>query len=164
MGARAGHDLHAVGERDVERAARRLKTGTSLAQRRARALGRGQPELVAYVVAATRSLSDAAQSAAWRGFELVCEAMAALRMPRVELRRLVEAHTSNDVMTERLDEAHPRIADRWLHHGGWLRQRVLLDRLAGDVTAEVQSGERGAVFFALKTVVDVLDEGRRRDA
>ena len=25
----------------------------------------------------------------------------------------------------------------------------------------VQSGERGAVFFALKTVVDVLDEGRR---
>jgi hypothetical protein len=119
-----------------------------------------RPELVAYVVAATRPLSTGAQAAAWRGLELACEAMDALgrRGGRASVERVLAAHQANEELAVAVGQAHPRFADRYLAHGVVLRQRALLRRLADDSARHVPDGERGAVFLLLKTVVDVLDD------
>jgi hypothetical protein len=155
-GARTG-----VGSREILRAQQRVSQQGPEADARARRLGESRPELVAYLVSATRALSPAARRAAWQGFELVCEALRALELPRVTLTELLEAQCSNDELALRLGTAHPRFADRWLHHGEGLRQRALLALLARDAMARAPMGERGALFLVLKTVVDVLDRSRR---
>ncbi|HEX2570579.1 MAG TPA: hypothetical protein VH877_13570 [Polyangia bacterium] len=131
------------------------------ADERARRLGEARPELVAYLLSATYSLSPTARRAAWQGFELVCEVLKALELPRVTIAELVEAQRANDELAVRLGVAHPRFADRWLQYGAGLRQRALLSRLARDAMARAPAGERGALFLVLKTVVDVLDGSQR---
>jgi hypothetical protein len=155
-GARTG-----VGSREILRAERRVARQGPEADERARRLGETRPELVAYLVAATTSLSPAVRRAAWQGFELVCEALRALELPRVTIAELIETQRANDELAVRLGVAHPRFADRWLQHGAGLRQRALLSRLARDAMARAPVGERGALFLVLKTVVDVLDRSQR---
>ena len=118
-----------------------------------------RPELVAYVVAATRPLSGDAKAAAWRGLELACEAMdATVVEERAPVERVLTAHSRNLELALSISVAHPRLAERWLQHSGALRQRPLLRRLSREAGQGVPEGERGAVFLLLKTVVDVLDE------
>jgi len=147
----------------VERALARLdRDGGSLD--RARRLGSGRPELVAYVVAGTRQLSTGAQAGAWRGLELAVEALDALRGDGSAERsidatdRLIAVHADNLALVEALGVAHPRFVERWLACSGALRQRALLRRMCEEATAWAPQGERGAVFLLLKTIVDVLDE------
>lgn len=151
--------MQVLGEQAVKQAARRVveRTRGAAARRTARALGSAQPGLVAFLVIVGRELGPAARDAVWRGFELVCEGMAATRRPPVSLERLVAAHASNQELALGVAQAHPRIAERFLTCGSALRQRALLARLAADTARQVSPGERGAVFLALKTVVDVLD-------
>lgn len=158
-GARTG-----IGSREILQAERRVATQGPEADERARRLGEMRPELVAYLVSATHSLSPAARRAAWQGLELVCEALGAIELPRVTIAELLAAQDANDELAVRLGVAHPRFADRWLHHGAGLRQRTLLSRLARDAMARAPVGERGALFLVLKTVVDVLDSSQRGSA
>jgi hypothetical protein len=146
-----------LGHHAVERAAGRIHRCGDEAREQARALGRRQPELVAYLMLATERLSPGARGAAWTGFELASEAMRALARPRVAMSELLATDEANGELTLDLGVAHPRMAERWLRYGAGLRQRALLARLARDVVAAAPRGERGAVFLALKTIVDVLD-------
>ncbi len=148
--------MRLIGEREVQSAARRVARDNV---RRARRLGRRRPELVAYVVAATDRLSEAAKAAAWRGLELCIEAMGAgASEQRATIDEVLAVHERNLEFALALGECHPRIAARYLRYTPALRQRSLLRRLSDDTAEAAPAGERGAVFLLLKTVVDVLDE------
>src|SRR5262245_10918525 len=151
--------MRVIDERQVRHAARRVAWGGDLA--RARRLGARRPELVAYLVAATQELSLEARAAAWRGFEIACEAMrAAAGEPRVTVEDVLTVHDRNLDLALAIGASHPRIADRYLANSGTLRQRSLLRMLSDRIAREAPGGERGAVFLVLKTIVDILDAGR----
>ena len=151
--------MRVIGERQVRHAARRVSWGGELA--RARRLGARRPELVAYLVAATQELSLEARAAAWRGFEISCEAMrAAAGEPRVTVDEVLGVHDRNLDLALAIGGSHPRIADRYLAHSGALHQRSLLRVLSDRIARDAPSGERGAVFLVLKTIVDILDAGQ----
>ena len=150
--------MRLIEEREVRSAARRVSQGS---MDRARRLGRHRPELVAYVVAATDRLSEAAKAAAWRGLELCIEAMGVgASVKRATIDEVLAVHERNLDFALTLGACHPRIAARWLRCSPALRQRSLLRRLSDDTAASAPAGERGAVFLLMKTVVDVLDEAR----
>ena len=148
--------MQVISEGQVRDAAARVRRGDDL--ERARRLGTHRPELVAYLVAATRELSREARAAAWRGFEIACEAMrAAGGEPRATVFDVMAVHDRNLEMAMAINASHPRIADRFLLCSGALRQRSLLQLLSDRVAGKARCGERGAVFLVLKTIVDVLD-------
>src|SRR6185369_8271021 len=104
---------------------------------------------------ATQELSTEARAAAWRGFEIACEAMrAAAGEPRAAVDDVLAVHDKNLDLALAVGSSHPRIADRFLACSGALRQRSLLRLLSDRIAREAPGGERGAVFVVLKTVVD----------
>jgi hypothetical protein len=147
--------MRLIEEREVHQAAKRIQHPNL---RRAQRLGERRPELVAYVVSASEKMSDAAKAGAWRGLELVVEAMgAAVGEQRATIEEVLGVHERNLDFALALGECDPRIAERYLRHTPALRQRALLKRLSDDITSHVPAGERGAVFLLVKTVVDLLD-------
>lgn len=136
--------------------------GTSQSPRfaRLRRLATAQPALAAYVAATTDGLSPEAQEGAWRGLELIDRALDARGADRVALPRILALAAANDDFMLKLTMAHPQLAARWLRHGVELHQATLLESVADEMLGQVPPGERGAVFLALKTVIDALEEGR----
>jgi hypothetical protein len=155
--------MRVIDEHEVRSALRRVAWGGELS--RARRFGARRPELVAYLVASTRALSVEARAAAWRGFELACEAMgAAAGEPRATIDDVIAVHDDNLDFGLAVGAAHPRIADRFLAYSGVLRQRSLLRLLSDRIARSAPAGERGAVFLVLKTIVDILDGSARLGA
>ena len=148
--------MRLIDDGEVKLAARRAKVDN---ESRARRLGTLRPELVAYIVAATESMSVSAKAAAWRGLELAVEAMgAACGEERMSMEQVLALHDANLDFVFALGDCDPRIADRYLANTSALRQRSLLRRLSDDIHRNVPRGERGATFLLVKTVVDCIDQ------
>jgi hypothetical protein len=127
---------------------------------------RDQPEVLAFVLAGTGSLSPEARATGVFLAEVVFDAfrLAGRDTRGVPPKLLVAALRENREMAVRIGQAHDRFAERYLRNSRTLHQPALIRYVTGVLLEAdahcphtVPRDELGPLFIVLKSIIDVLD-------
>lgn len=128
---------------------------------------RDQPEILAFVLAGSSTLSTEARAAAVFLSEVIFDVfrLAGRTTRSVQPAQFIAALRHNREMALRVGQAHDKIAERYLRNSKTLRQPAVIRYVTGvllepepTVPHEIPREELGPLFIVLKSIIDVLDE------
>jgi len=158
--------MEPISEEIVERTWREVAFfSPDKAEREMEKIGRGQPELLAFIVGETEEMDrDVRELGVYMFFVIFRMFQSALGgIGRISFEEIIECYEHNKTLMERLVGAHEKFLDRVVRLQVSRQPHVL--RYVVEALMEEEKGEsivlteeeKGFLYILLKTVVDVLD-------
>lgn len=133
-------------------------------------IGNTQPELLAFVVEASKEMGREVSELAIYMFVVIYRMFQEARgkIKKISADEIIKCHQNNEALMERLDGAHDKFLDRIAGIQASSQPHVI--KYVADTLMEDDEGEdalvlteeqKGFLFLLLKTVIDVIDQRAR---